>query len=130
VFNPDFESGQVSSVRAGLAALARPVDAVMICLGDQPLLEVSDLGALKRAFRERPHGNIVVPMHGESRGNPVVIDWASAEETLKRGTNYGCRQFLDENAERVYRWPAPTDHFLRDIDVPGDVQPLLERALV
>jgi molybdenum cofactor cytidylyltransferase len=128
VLNPDFETGQVSSVRAGLAALVPPVDAVMICLGDQPLLEVSDLGALKRAFRERPHGSIVVPTHGESRGNPVVIDWASAEETLKRGTNYGCRHFLDENPERVYRWPAPSDHFLRDLDVPGDLQPLLDRA--
>lgn len=127
VLNPDFETGQVSSVRAGLAALQPPLDAVMICLGDQPLLEVSDLGALKRAFRERPHGNIVVPMHEGRRGNPVVIDWASAEETLKRGTNYGCRHFLDENPEQVYRWPAPTDHFLRDLDVPADVQALAER---
>jgi xanthine/CO dehydrogenase XdhC/CoxF family maturation factor/CTP:molybdopterin cytidylyltransferase MocA len=128
VLNPDFETGQVSSVRAGLAALLPPPDAVMICLADQPLLEVSDLGALKRAFRERPHGSIVVPTHEGSRGNPVVIDWASAAETLKRGTNYGCRHFLDENPEQVYRWPAPSDHFLRDIDVPGDLQPLIDRA--
>ena len=128
VLNPDFETGQVSSVRAGLAALLPPLDAVMICLADQPLLEVSDLGALKRAFRERPHGSIVVPTHEGSRGNPVVIDWASAQETLLRGTNYGCRHFLDEHPEQVYRWPAPSDHFLRDIDVPGDVQPLIDRA--
>lgn len=128
VLNPDFETGQVSSVRAGLAALVPPVDAVMICLGDQPLLEVSDLGALKRAFRERPHGSIVVPTWGESRGNPVVVDWSSAEQTLRRGENYGCRNFLDEHPERVYRWPAPNERFVRDVDLPSDYQALIERA--
>jgi CTP:molybdopterin cytidylyltransferase MocA/xanthine/CO dehydrogenase XdhC/CoxF family maturation factor len=128
VLNPDFETGQVSSVRAGLAALVPPVDAVMICLGDQPLLEVSDLGALKRAFRERPHGSIVVPTLGQSRGNPVVVDWSSAEQTLRRGEDYGCRNFLDEHPERVYRWPAPNERFLRDVDLPGDYQALIERT--
>ena len=128
VLNPDFEAGQVSSVRAGLAALVPSVDAVMICLGDQPLLEVSDLGALKRAFRERPHGSIVVPTWGEQRGNPVVVDWSSAEQTLRRGENYGCRNFLDEHPERVYRWPAPNERFLRDVDLPSDYQALIARA--
>jgi CTP:molybdopterin cytidylyltransferase MocA/xanthine/CO dehydrogenase XdhC/CoxF family maturation factor len=128
VLNPDFESGQVSSVRAGLAALAPALDAVMICLGDQPLLEVSDLGALKRAFRARPHGSIVVPTHQGSRGNPVALDWASAVETLQRGASYGCRHFLDEHPERVYSWPAPNEHFIRDVDLPGDYQALIDRA--
>ncbi|MEY4545658.1 MAG: hypothetical protein RL685_1853 [Pseudomonadota bacterium] len=128
VFNPDYPSGQVSSVRVGLAALRPSLDAVMICLGDQPLLEVADLGALKRAYRERPHGSILVPRYGEQRGNPVVIDWASAQDTLERGTNYGCRQFMDDNPERVFRWPAPNEHFVRDVDLPADYQALLARA--
>ncbi len=128
VHNPDYASGQVSSVRAGLAVLRPPLDAVMICLGDQPLLEVADLGALKRAYRERPHGSILVPRYGEQRGNPVVIDWPSACETLERGTNYGCRNFLDENPERVFHWPAPNEHFVRDVDLPADYQALLVRA--
>lgn len=128
VYNPDYASGQVSSVRAGLAALRPPLDAVLICLGDQPLLEVADLGAVKRAYRERPHGSILVPRYGEQRGNPVVIDWESARETLERGTDYGCRNFLDENPERVFSWPAPNEHFVRDVDLPADYQALLVRA--
>jgi len=128
VYNDAFASGQVSSVRAGLAALATPVDAVMVCLGDQPLLTVSDLGALRRAFAERPHGSIVVPTFAGRRGNPVLLDWASAEETLRRGSNFGCRNFLDENPERVYSWPAQTDHFIRDVDEPADYQALVAQA--
>ncbi len=125
VHNEQFESGQVSSVRAGLAALTPATDAVMVCLGDQPLLTRLDIQLLKRAFVERDRGSILVPMYGERRGNPVVLDWQSAEETLKRGTNFGCRHFMEENAERVCLWQASSDHFIRDVDQPADYQALL-----
>jgi xanthine dehydrogenase accessory factor len=127
VNNPDFASGQVSSVRAGLGALERSTDAVMVCLGDQPLVNGTDLLALRRAYADRPHGSILVPVRGAQRGNPVILDWASARETLERGTNFGCRHFMDENPDRVYRWPASSDHFVRDVDEPADYQTLLVR---
>lgn len=125
VLNPDYEKGQVSSVRAGLAALAKPVDAVMICLGDQPLLTSADLRALLAAYAQRPHGSILVPFRGERRGNPVVVDWDSARETLERGTNFGCRHFIEQHPERVYRWPAHSEHFVRDMDEPADYEAVL-----
>jgi CTP:molybdopterin cytidylyltransferase MocA/xanthine/CO dehydrogenase XdhC/CoxF family maturation factor len=130
VHNPDFASGQVSSVRAGLGALERPTDAVMVCLGDQPLVTSADLLALRRAYTQRPHGSILVPVRGAQRGNPVILDWGSARETLERGTNFGCRHFMDENPDRVYRWPAYNDHFVRDVDEPADYQTLLVRPEV
>ncbi len=125
VLNDAYESGQVSSVRAGLGALREKCDAVMMCLGDQPLLTSDDLRELQRAFVQRPSGSIVVPVVGEQRGNPVVLDWQSATETLARGTNIGCRHFMDEHAERVYSWQASSDHFIRDIDQPAEYQALL-----
>jgi CTP:molybdopterin cytidylyltransferase MocA/xanthine/CO dehydrogenase XdhC/CoxF family maturation factor len=128
VHNDRFESGQVSSVRAGLGALEQPVDAVMVCLGDQPLLATDDLIAAQAAYAEHAVGSILVPVRGEQRGNPVIVDWQSARDTLERGVNFGCRHFMDENPERVYRWPAPSDHFVRDVDEPGDYQTLLAGA--
>lgn len=125
--NPAFESGQQSSVRVGLGALVEPVDAVTICLGDQPLLESADLLAERAAFAARPHGSILVPFRGERRGNPVILDRRSVSEALARGTNFGCRRFIDESPERVYRWQAPNDHFVRDVDEPADYQALLAR---
>ena len=124
VLNRDHASGQVSSVRAGLGALCEPVDAVMICLGDQPLLTSADLRAVLDAYGGRPHGSILVPFVGGRRGNPVVIDAESARETLERGTHFGCRHFIDQHPERVYRWPAPSDHYVRDVDEPADYQAL------
>jgi molybdenum cofactor cytidylyltransferase len=123
--NSDYASGQVSSVRAGLAALREPVDAVLICLGDQPLLTSADLRAVVDAYGARPHGSILVPFRGERRGNPVMIDAGSARETLERGTNFGCRHFIEQHPERVYRWQAPSDHYVRDVDEPADYQALV-----
>jgi molybdenum cofactor cytidylyltransferase len=129
VMNESFEAGQVSSVRTGLGALEQAVDAVMVCLGDQPLVGTADLIALSTAYRERPHGSILVPVRGEQRGNPVIIDWQSVRETLARGLNFGCRRFIDENPERVYRWPAPSDHFTVDVDEPADYESLLDQTV-
>lgn len=125
IFNPRFASGQVSSVRAGLEALSEPTDAVLMCLGDQPLLTVEDLRALEAAYARRPRGSVVVPMWGGQRGNPVVLSWASARETLGRASSFGCRHFMAENAEQVYAWPAPNDHFVRDVDQPAEYEELL-----
>jgi len=125
VFNPDFADGQIGSVRVGLADLVAPTDAVMICLGDQPLLTSSDVQNLQAAYAQRPSGSILVPMRGERRGNPVILDWQSAQETLRRGTNFGCRHYMQEHPERVYAWQATSDHFIRDIDEPADYQALL-----
>jgi molybdenum cofactor cytidylyltransferase len=124
VHNPAFASGQVSSVRAGLAALGEPADAVMVCLGDQPLLDARDLERLQRAFAERPGGDVLVPTHRGERGNPVVLGWSVVRETLARGANFGCRRFLDENSERVFFWDSGSEHFVRDVDRPADYQQL------
>jgi molybdenum cofactor cytidylyltransferase len=125
VLNAEFEQGQIGSVRAGLAALSDPTDAVMICLGDQPLLTTEDVQQLMQAFAQRPFGSVLVPMRGERRGNPVVMDGQSARETLERGTHFGCRHFMAEHPERVYAWQAGSDHFIRDVDEPADYQALL-----
>ena len=43
VFNADYESGQMTSVHCGLGKLNRPCEGVMVALGDQPALSVSDI---------------------------------------------------------------------------------------
>lgn len=139
VTNPEYETGQVSSVRAGLKALyasalspgaprGEAVDGVMICLADQPTLTASDLIDVQRAFAERPRGDFLVPIHEGQRGNPVVLAWAAVRQVLEQGTNLGCRHFMDRHEERVYRWPAPNDHVLKDLDQPADYAALAKGA--
>lgn len=122
--NGHYAEGQRTSVRAGLAALTAPSDGVMICLGDQPWLQPSDLLALAQAFSKRGERSIVVPWWNGRRGNPVVLDWPSVRATLERGESYACRRYIEEHPARVLRWAAPSDAFVRDVDTPRDREEL------
>jgi molybdenum cofactor cytidylyltransferase len=128
VENPEYESGQVSSVRTGLAGLNEVVDGVMICLADQPALTAVDLNDVQRGFVERPRGDFLVPVYEGQRGNPVVLAWSAVREVLEQGTNLGCRHFMDRHEARVFRWQAPNDHVLKDLDQPADYAALCSNA--
>ena len=53
VRNPSPDDGQVSSVRLGRDALSPKLDAVIVALADQPLIDAQDIVALISAFRKR-----------------------------------------------------------------------------
>jgi molybdenum cofactor cytidylyltransferase len=127
VRNERYRDGQMSSVRAGLAALQGEFNAVLVCPADMPLLNAQDIQALIGAFKKRASGAAVVPRVGGRRGNPVVMDWAAREEILAGGADFGCRQFIDRNADRVTVFDSDNDHYIVDLDSPADVQALEAR---
>jgi len=127
--NPRFEEGQMTSVRAGLAALELPSAGAMVCLSDQPAVTGDDLGRLSRAFFDDEAGpiRVLVPTFQGARGNPIVLARESLTEILARGGNFGCRQFVDRNADWVTALEMPDDHVLEDVDRPEDYAALRER---
>ncbi len=129
VFNARYRDGQVTSVRAGIAALdGPPADGIMVCLSDQPLLEAGDIDFLIDAFAARHGRSIVVPYFGGARGNPIVFPAAYRRDILEGGMNVGCRHLVDRNPDKVSIVEAPNDHFVRDVDGPGDIQAIAALA--
>ena len=127
VVNPRYEEGQMTSVAAGVAALSRPCDAIMICLGDMSLLEAADYRELAAAFAARPRGSIVVPQRGGMRGNPVVFASSHAAAVIRGDRNLGCRKLIADNPEEVHAYAPAHDRFFVDLDTPQDYARLLER---
>jgi CTP:molybdopterin cytidylyltransferase MocA len=73
VRNPQPERGLASSLQVGLAGVDPDVEAVLILLGDQPLVSVDTIRALLDARRE-PDRPIVVPVYADDTGrNPVLV---------------------------------------------------------
>lgn len=95
VHHGGYAAGQVSSLRAGLAALSPGLDAVSVALADQPLLEASDVRALLDAFEGRGAARVVVPRVDGQRGHPVVFDSFVCDAILRAGRTTvhasGCR---------------------------------------
>jgi molybdenum cofactor cytidylyltransferase len=126
-FNARFQEGQMTSVAAGVAALAAPCDAVMICLGDMALLESADYAALAQAFAARPRGSILVPQCNGVRGNPVVVALSHVGDALAAGRNFACRKLIADYPDEVYAYDPGHDRCFADLDTPADYARLLER---
>lgn len=126
VRNPSPDDGQVSSVRLGLGALSPRLDAVIVALADQPLIDAQDIVALISAYRKRGEASMVVPRvkrdSGETvPGNPVMFDAALREEWLAGGADLACRKWRERNPGRVHWLDTENQRYSVDIDTPEDL---------
>jgi molybdenum cofactor cytidylyltransferase len=129
VRNPAPDDGQASSVRVGLQALTGKLDAVIVALADQPLVNAQDLGALIGAYKKRPAGAaMVVPRVAGEPGNPVIFDAALKDEWLAGDVNAACRRWREAHPERVHWMDSDNSRFRVDIDTPEDLQRFAERT--
>ena len=123
VRNPNPDEGQVSSQRLGLAALTGKLDAVVVALADQPLINAQDITALIGAYKKRPEGaSVVFPQVDGERGNPVMFSQEVREQILAGGANVGCRQWQAANAQAVAPFVTDNRRYRVDIDTPEDLE--------
>lgn len=121
------EDGQMRSVAAGVAALARATDAILVCPGDMPLLTAADLLALIAAYRAHPEASIVIPRHEGARGNPIVFAAAYAPEVAAGRRLIGCRKLAQQYPEETWYFEAAHDRYTTDLDTPDDYRRVLQR---
>ncbi len=123
-------SDQQVSVDAGLRALPAGLDAILIALADQPLLDAGDLRWMIDRWSGLPRGSALVPVFEGRRGNPVIIDGSMREPVLAAGPAIGCRGYLEANRGQVHRVEAPNDHFVIDVDTARDIDELAARGVL
>jgi molybdenum cofactor cytidylyltransferase len=126
VRNPSPGDGQASSVRLGLQALSPRLDAVIVALADQPLIDAQDIVALISAFRKRGEAAMVVPRvlradGATEPGNPVMFDAALREEWLAGSADLACRKWRERHPERVHWLDTDNQRYSVDIDTPEDL---------
>jgi molybdenum cofactor cytidylyltransferase len=126
VENPDYQQGQSTSVRAGIAALAPTIEAAIILLGDQPLVTSAILNRLRQAWQhtDKP---IVAPFYNGQRGNPVLFARALFPELLHVSGDQGGREVLQRHASEIEPVQIDDAIAVQDVDTWQDYQTLLER---
>lgn len=128
VHNPVPDAGQASSVRVGLQALAGKLDAVIVALADQPLVNAQDITALIGAFKKRGEAAMVVPRVAGEPGNPVIFEMALRDEWLAGEADAACRRWREANPQRVHWFDTDTQRYRIDIDTPDDLERFRERT--
>ena len=125
VFNPDYATGQSSSVKAGINALASQAQAAVFLLGDQPLISSRAIEALVSAFRSG-HSAVVRPRYRGTPGHPVLFSRALFPELLQVTGDQGGRELLARHQAEV----AMVDLNLEspvDIDTKEDYSQLVRK---
>ncbi len=96
VFNPDYESGMASSLKAGLAlpALDR-CDGVLIMLADMPAISSDHLRLMMVEFRKASGRAVIRAIHDGKRGNPVILPKAAFSAVQSLQGDVGARAVIE-----------------------------------
>ena len=124
VFNPAPEDDPASSLHLGLRALDSDVQAVMVLLADQPLINAADIGGVVEAFQRRPAGSqVLVPTVDGVPGHPVMFD-AAVRADLLAAPGTSLREWRAAHPQATWSWAGDNAHHTRDLDTPADVDAL------
>jgi molybdenum cofactor cytidylyltransferase len=118
VANPDFADGLSTSVRTGIGALGKTVDAAIVQLGDMPGVNAGLLDRLMAAFSPVEGRSICVPTVGGKRGNPVLWDRRFFAEMAKVAGDTGAKHLIGEHADLVCEVEMAGEAAITDIDTP------------
>jgi len=121
VLNPDYQHGMSTSIIAGLKQVDPKSQAVMLSLGDQPLVESGTINQLIDAFKSHDKG-IAVPTHRGRRGNPVIFAIKYKAELLKLKGDIGGREIIKNHPDDVLEVPVDSESVISDIDTRDDYQ--------
>ena len=126
VVNPDPERGLASSLQIGMAMLDPGADAVLVLLGDQPLVAPATIRALMAAplDSKRP---VVVPAYANDRGrNPVLLRRAGFGLADEATGDRGLGPVIEAHPELVNEISISGDN--PDVDTHDDLARVVEAA--
>lgn len=116
VINPDWEIGQSSSVKKGLASIQEKVEGALFLLCDQPHLSVHFIANVAE-FGLRTN-KVTVPYVNDRRANPVYFPAECFPLFQKLKGNEGGRKIIGECPHTLLPW---LDEWMaRDIDTEAD----------
>ena len=118
IHNADFADGLSTSLKTGVAALTTEVTAVIVLLGDMPLIPSAAINQLITAFEASPQKIAAVPVYEGEWGNPVLLSRTLFEEVSTLQGDAGARRLLNGRADDVLEVPIASDAVLIDLDTP------------
>jgi len=122
-FNPDWQTGQASSVKTGLKALPATCGAAVFLLADQPQVTPTILTAELEVHR-KSLPPVVAPLIDSRRANPVLFDRVVFSALNEISGDSGGRQVFGRFPVTWLEWNDM--NLLLDVDTPQDYARLLE----
>ena len=135
--HPQWARGIGSSIAVGVDYLSKDFDAILIMLGDQPMISGSYLKQLIDLFNKRQdqpqkdhaqnhhikkHQQPVCSAYQKNLGVPAIFGRQHFSELIKLADDYGAKQFLMDLSPAPVALPLGERSI--DVDYPQDLQSL------
>ncbi len=126
VHNAAWETGQASSIRAGLQALPDNIGAAIFLLADQPQIGSDVITALLSQHAASLDAIVAPLVMMERRGNPVLFDRTTFPALLALEGDVGGRALFSKYHVQYVPWYD--ERLLLDVDTEEDYRRLLEEG--
>ncbi|MGH7907791.1 MAG: nucleotidyltransferase family protein [Candidatus Binataceae bacterium] len=121
VENLEYHRGQLSSIKAGIRALASDTGAVLLHLADHPLVRPTTFSRLIDEF-ERQRAPIMIARSSGRRGHPVIFARSIFDELMAASEDEGARAVVNANPSRVAYLDTGDAGVGIDLDTPADLE--------
>lgn len=118
--NPDWETGQSSSVLVGLAPVEADIEAAIFLLADMPLMDVELVRQIV-STHQRSLAPLVAPRVAGRRANPVLFDRVTFPDLQRLTGDQGGRSLFDRYEPAWVEWGESA---MLDLDTPDDLRRL------
>lgn len=117
--NPDYKQGMSTSIVAGLNLVDSRAQAVMLTLGDQPLIDSQTINRLIKEFHHHDKG-IAIPIYQGRRGHPIIFAIKYKEELSKLRGDIGGRYIIKKYPHDILEVAVSSQGINIDIDTISD----------
>lgn len=130
--NTKYAEGMSSSIRLGVSSLYSETEALLVFLGDQPLvpsLVVEELISFYYSNRSSDmyqNPLIVRPQYGDRVGHPVLFDRSLYDELIQVNGDKGAREIIKKYSHRLKVVSFPNEIWGLDIDTPSDFKNIIK----
>ncbi len=113
--NPNYWQGMSSSIRWGLTSVDEKADAILIALGDQPLIPPIIFNRLIDEHYRNKKG-ITIPVYKGIRGHPIIFDIKYKKELMGLTGDIGGREIIGKHPEDVLEIEVDSESVIKDVD--------------
>jgi molybdenum cofactor cytidylyltransferase len=121
-YNPDHVvSEMLVSLQVGARELSGEIAALLVVLGDQPLIEAGVVRAVVAAYRAGG-AKIIIPSYQMRRGHPWLVERSLWPHLLSLTPEQTMRDFLTAHSGEIQYVTVDSPGILKDMDTPEDYQ--------
>jgi molybdenum cofactor cytidylyltransferase len=126
VENPDWEQGQLSSIKAAIRSLEGvETEGMLLALVDHPLISSGVIASLIRAF-DKTKKPIVLPIFNGKRGHPVIFASSLYKELLAAPLDTGARVVVWNHSLEVHEVPTDEEGVIMNLNDPDSFRRAVE----